>query len=242
MNRRNIATSLTMVLPLAFTGGCGAFSGDSSLTRVDDLVTWIERVHVESEMSKQKAHSAIDALRAIAATEFRGDPVTAYTELSQTIDTSRTQANALRQAVRTMREAAEPLFDRWSSDLLSFSSPQMRQRSQVRLEETRSRYRAILSAVQPAMTSYDAFNNSIRDVQLFLGHDFNRASVGQIRDDVRALTTMTGELDRRFEASLVAAQDYIDASALPMTAAPSAAPGGAAPRAENQGRTEQRQR
>lgn len=236
MNKRHFATSLAL-LPLLGTTGCSVFSGaDTGLAGVDDLLGWIERVHVESEMSKERAHAAIDALRTIAATNFAGDPVAAYAELTQTIDHSLTQANALRSAVQSMKNTAEPVFERWSSDLLSFTSAQMRQRSQTRLENTRSRYRSILAAVEPAVTSYDAFNNGLRDMQLFLGNDFNRQSVDEIRDDVRGLTNLTGELDRRFDQSLLAAQDYIDSASLPAAAEPAPAPSGAAPNGKPAGR------
>ena len=229
MNKRNLARSL-VVLPLLGAAGCGVFSGpDTGLSGVDDLLGWIERVHVESEMAKERSHAAIDALRTIAATNFAGEPLAAYNELTQTIDRSLTQANALRTAVQSMKDTAEPVFERWSNDLLAFTSAQMRQRSQARLESTRARYRSILAAVEPAVSSYDAFNNGLRDVQLFLGNDFNQQSVTEIRDDVRGLTTLTGELDRRFDASLLAAQDYIDSASLPMATEPAPEPGGAAP-------------
>ena len=221
MNWGSLVRPFAVALPVVTLAGCSVFSSDNSgLSRIDDLVTWIERVHVESEMAKEKSHSAIDALRTIVAGDFGADPLTAHTELMQTIQRSENQSDALRTSITGMRETADAVFAKWSTDLLSFTNAQMRQRSQARLEATRARYRAILAAVEPAQVSYDSFNLAMRDIGLFLGNDFNATSVSAIRDDVRAQTTLVGQLDHRLEACLTAARDYLDETSLPMHASP----------------------
>src|SRR5262249_6264441 len=134
-------------------------------------------------------------------------------------------ARDLRSSVEPMKAAAGPVFEKWNTDLLSFTSPGMRQRSQARLEETRDRYQAIVVAVEPAESSLDTFNLGLRDIALFLGHDFNSQSVFAIQDDVRTLTDMAAELDTRLGNSLTAAQAYVQSSSLPV-AAPDATPPG----------------
>jgi hypothetical protein len=102
----------------------------------------------------------------------------------------------------------------------------MRLRSEVRLAATRDRYQAIIAVVDPAQSAYDAFNRGLRDHALFLGHDFNTASVSAIRGDAGSMTMLAAELDERFQKTQQAARNYVQSSALPMSASP--APGGAA--------------
>jgi hypothetical protein len=188
---------------------------------VDDLVGWVERVHVESELARDKVHAAIGALQAIARQDLKSDAVTAFQEFEKTIAECEKSARDLRSCVEPMQEAAGPVFEKWNRDLLSFTSPGLRQRSQARLEETRDRYQSIVVAVEPAQSALDTFNLGLRDIALFLGHDFNSQSVFAIQDDVRTLTDMAAELDTRLGNSLSASAAYVQSAALPV-----AAPGG----------------
>ena len=234
MNRRTLAKSFAVVLPLTAFAACGIFSaGSGGLARVNALVGWVERVHVESELSKERVRTAIDSLHAVVARDFEGDVVEAYVELVEAIEHSRRQAAKLRTSIASMKRSAEPVFERWSVDLEKFTSMQMRQRSRVRLADTRRRYDAIVDAADPAQTVYDEVNLILRDHALYLHHDLNPASVSEIGEDIRAVTSLAVELESRLDACLDAAQTYIESAALP--AVPPAAPGGAAPLDEDPG-------
>ena len=229
MNRRTLARSFAVVLPLTALAACAIFSPGKSggLARVDALVGWVERVHVESELSKERVRTAIDSLHAIVAQDFHGDVVVAYAELVEAIEGSRRQARKLRKSIASMKRSAEPVFERWSVDLEKFTSMQMRQRSRVRLADTRRRYDAVVDSADPAQTAYDEVNLILRDHALYLHHDLNPASVSEIGEDIRAVTSLAVELESRLDTCLDAAQTYIESAALP--AVPPAAPGGAAP-------------
>ena len=183
-------------------------------SQVDDLLTQIERVHVECELSKQRVREAQETLAAIAAPDFGGDPLVAYEQFEKAIETSEDQAKSLRARVAPMRRAAEPFFDQWAADLSSFGNPAMRQRSQQRLDETRERYERIVAAVTPAQSALDAFNMSLNDCALFLGNDFNAGSVAAIANEIEAIEGLGRELEGRFDASLAACEKYIRAAAL----------------------------
>ena len=84
-----------------------------------------------------------------------------------------------------------------------------------------------MDAVDPAQKVYQEVNLSLRDHALYLNHDLNPGSVSEIRDDIRALTSLADELEGMFDVCLEAARIYVESAALP--AVPPAAPGGAAP-------------
>ena len=217
MNRRTFVRSYAVVLPLTCVTACGIFGGgdSASLLNVDDLVSWVERVHVESELSKGRAHDTIDTLRALVHSDYEIDAVAAYTTFSEALSSSEAQAEELRSSIDAMKDAAEPVFLQWDQDLLSFSSAAIRQRSQARLAATRERYAAIIAASAPAQTNYDIFNLSVRDIALFLGNDFNPDSVAAIRGEVTTLTQLSQDLDLRLDACIEAARTYIAAASLP---------------------------
>jgi hypothetical protein len=183
-------------------------------SQVDNLLTQIEHVHVECELSKQRVLEAQQMLAAISAPNFSGDPLVAYERFEKAIEASEDQAKSLRGKVAPMRRAAVGFFEQWAADLSSFGNPAMRQHSQQRLDQTRERYERIVAAVLPAQSALDAFNMSLKDCALFLGNDFNAGSVAAIGNEVEAIMGLGGELEGRLGASLAAAEKYIRAAAL----------------------------
>ena len=220
--------TIVLALPLALgTVACSTVSGvtksfasvfsSSSAVgpdKVDDLLSRIERVYVECELSQQSSRSALESLESLVSADFSGDPVTAYTRFLEAAESSKKQANSLKASIGPMKEAAVPFFDRWASDLAQFSSMDMRLHSQNRLTATRDRYEAILDAVEPAMSTYRAYNATLSDHVLFLSHDFNASAVAAIEGEVRALTDSAAELDILLGDAREAAQQYVRAAAL----------------------------
>lgn len=225
MNRRFI--SRTRVAPFLFSlgvavGGASCanleatfFEPKDSMALVDDLSERIEEVHVATEVSKERMNAAVEALRSMTSSDFRGDALVAHAELTRSIESSEEQAETLRDHVTEMKDTASELFERWAQDLEGFTNAEMRQSSQKRLEDTRTRYQTIVAAVDPALWSLDAVNRDLRDHALFLGHDFNKSAVASVRPGVEALGKQRTELDGRLALAMNAAHDYLESAAPP---------------------------
>ncbi|MGQ0614484.1 MAG: DUF2959 family protein [Planctomycetaceae bacterium] len=230
MTRRNGWARLATLALLATAGACAFVSGGSSKkkaqgpTEVENLVAAIERVYVDTEVTRDTVRSAMAALKALASADFANDAVPAYAAYLEVVDRSEKQAQALRGSVQPMKRAAGPVFARWEEDLHAFTSAEMRIRSQNRLEETRSRYEAIVAAVDPAERGFDDFNRGLRDHALFLSHDFNPTSLAEIQEGVKGLERLAADLDRRLDLTLRTTRVYIDAAALPSSARPNTVP------------------
>lgn len=224
MNRQIVTKALAAILPLTLITGCATTNGADGPAKVEGLVGWVERVYVETELAKESAHLALETLKTIAASDFDGEAVAAYEQLMTSIKRSEDQARKVRSNVASMRSAARPVFMQWTEDLEDFSSPEMRRRSLTRLVNTRGQYDAVVVAIEPAQAAFDAFNKSLRDHALFLGHDFNPTAVAEIQDLVKDLAITITDLDTRFDACLVAAQAYVRMASLPVGATPQTQP------------------
>jgi Protein of unknown function (DUF2959) len=213
--RTLVKPTAALVLPLlAGLASCASSSKQSeSLRQADDLVTRVERVHVECELAKDSVHEAVDWLQAIIRNDYEGDAMSAFGGFMESVEKSEKQAKTLRAAVAPMQRTAQSFFDGWTADLNAFANPRMRQRSQAKLTQARQRYDAVAAAVDPAETAFDAFNLGLRDIALFLSHDFGSAS--ELKPEARSLMRMTKELDQSLDATLAAAQQYIQDQALP---------------------------
>jgi hypothetical protein len=186
---------------------------DSGLVEVDELLGHVERVQVESAVSKERGYAALEKLRVLLAPEFRGDPAVAHVELVAAIEASEDQAESLQDAVKPLRKTGEKVFAQWTANLESFGNLAMRQRSQERLEETRRRHDAILAAAVSAQLAFDAYNGDLRDHALFLEHDFNATSVAMIAPELEGLRARGKELGRRLDACAAACDAYVEFSA-----------------------------
>ena len=213
------------VLVIPFLGSCttiGSLSpfskDDGGLDQVDDLVGRIGNLHTECELTKQNLRSVFKKLSAITEPGFRGDAVTAHAELEQEIALSENRADSLEKRIKEMKKSAEPFFEEWIADLKSFSNASMRARSQARLTETRQRYDAIVAAVDPAYSGFVAYNESLRDIALFLEHDFNASP--QLGADIQALVSIGKEIDVALDTTFAAAETYVQYAALPTAPEP----------------------
>lgn len=189
---------------------------NKSLAQVDDLVAWIERVHVEAELSRDKTDKAFAALQTLTKPDFRGDAVLAHAELMRAVDLAEKQAKDLKASVKMMKESAAPVFTRWTRDIETISSADLKKRSQDRMKETRSRYDAIVKVADPTLLAFDGFNRTLRDHALFLGHDFNPSAVAALSGDVQKLAGSKAELAQGFAQCMDTTRDYVDNAALPM--------------------------
>jgi hypothetical protein len=160
---------------------------DDGLSKVDDLLSKIEQVQAESVLSKERSAAAIDALTVMVDPDFSGDPVASYGQLSSAIKESKSQAQKLAGSIAPMKSTATVVFDEWTASLESFGNTKMRKHSQARLEQTRTRYEAVLQRAVAAQISYDALNADLHDHALFLEHDFNPEAVALLAEDVGSL-------------------------------------------------------
>ncbi len=207
---------LAILAPCAFLSGCSLLSGEqkSSLNQVDLLLSSIESVQVESTVSKERSRAALELLEKLARPDFAGDATQTYGSFVAAIDASEKQAAKLSESVEPMKESAEEVFQQWTKDLEAIGNTRLRAQSHVRMEETRARYEAVLTATATAQVTFDAFNADLRDHALFLGHDFNRSAVSAIAGEVTALAERSKDLDQRLDACDAAARRYVEAAAL----------------------------
>ncbi len=223
MKRSNLTTA-ALALPLLLTlGSCAGFTdsmrgffsrGKDGPSQVDDLLARIEAVQVQCETAEKASREAVAALHALVSPDFQGDPLAAYEELLDRIDASGKQAKQLENAVQPMKRAAGPFFAQWEADLAEFSNPELRQRSQTRLDRTRARYDAIVRSVDPALVTFQTFNANMRDHALYLENDFNANSVASLRGSVRVASEQAAQLNGYLKATMNASEQYVQKAAL----------------------------
>lgn len=215
----------TSVLVLLALTAAGCFSSGSRLegapVRVDNLVTWIEKVHIEADRARAAIADGYQRLQQLAAGSYtHGDVAQAYAEYVQTIDVAEQQAQRFHEVVEPMESAAAPVFEQWAADVATIGNQRLRSRSQLRMTVTKERYEALLTSANEARGQLDAFVQSLRDHATFLAHDLNPSALDEIQEDVRMVQSSAEKLDQELDRTLAAARAYVDNSALPAQGSP----------------------
>jgi hypothetical protein len=213
-----IRHSLWLAIPLAILPSCGVFGGGASgPANVDDLVSWVERVYVDSEMARQEVQTTLTRLQSLSSGKFHGTAVDAYQAFKEAATRAREQSEKLASSVQPMKRAASPVFDQWTQNIAGIHNPAMRRRSTARLDDARARYDRVVRTLGPAQSSFDQFNRGMQDHELFLGHDLNPASIESIQEEVVQMAKLAEEIDAQFAECLTAAKAYVDSAATPST-------------------------
>ena len=214
---RPSATFQASLLLLSGLAACASgTSREHAPARVEEMVAWIERVHVEAERGRQTIADSFERLNALAAGRFDKEPAAvAFAKFVQSIDLAEQQAKRFREVVQPMVAAAQPVFAQWQAELATFTNERLRQRSELRYSVAKERYDAITATAVPAQDRFDGFVAALRDHAAFLAHDLNAGAIDDIQDEVKMVARTARELDREMESCQAAARAYVEQSALP---------------------------
>ena len=105
-------------------------------------------------------------------------------------------------AVQDMNVRAEQYFKEWQAELASYSSPNLRAKSDARMASMKKRYAAISSTVAEAREAFTPLLESFDDQLLFLSRDLSPGAVADLGDDVL-------ELNRRAESVFRAVDELL---------------------------------
>lgn len=216
--------SLSLLLPLTLLApSCAAVknifghssgSDDAGFVQVDEVLSRVERVHVDCELAGQHVTESMATLISMVGPEFKGDPALVFEEFLSAIELSEKQASDLRKDFAPMQKSGEIMFKQWQADLDGFSSDVMREHSAKRMTDMRKRYEAVNTSVGPVVEQYEEFNTVLRDHALYLGNDFNSESVALIEKELRSLIATSNQLKTALNTCTEACQEYVRKAAL----------------------------
>jgi hypothetical protein len=208
--------SRTTLFALLLASCASGPTQDDAPIQVEEMVSWIERVHVEADRARLTIGESFERLNALAAGKFGKESAAAsFAKFVQSVDVADQQARRFRDVVGPMQDSARPVFDRWQKSLATISSERMRQRSELRYSVAKERYDAIAKVAVPAQEEFDKYVKALRDHAAFLANDLNAGAIDDIQDEVKLVARTARELDHSMESCLAAARAYVEQSTLP---------------------------
>jgi chromosome segregation ATPase len=138
------------------------------------------------------------------------DPKGSYKDLGKAVKDSEDRVADVTKRREEMDAEAGKLFDSWKASTDAISSPDLKKKSQQRLEETEGRYGRIATAGKDARSEYDAFLGGLKDQITFMGHDLNPAALTSLKPDAAKLNDRATQMFKKIDGASAAANASID--------------------------------
>ncbi|MGB3563452.1 MAG: DUF2959 family protein [Thermoanaerobaculia bacterium] len=132
----------------------------------------------------------------------------AYKKLSNDIRKCDNQATKVRQNITSMEEVADLYFADWKNSLAAISDPDLRAKSEKRLNETRTNYEGILTAAENAGAEFKPFLTSLNDQVTFLGHDLNPSAIADLKEEAADLNVQGKKVFKAVDGTVETASKY----------------------------------
>jgi SpoU rRNA methylase family enzyme len=160
------------------------------------------------EETKQQLERTLNLYNSIVQNKTE-DTKKAYKDLGKWMEECDKKRANVGVKVESMEKEAHTFFAEWTQSLDGITNPDMRKRSQDRLNETRVRYGDILTAGRQAGGEFDAFMGSLHDQFVYLGYDLNPAALASLAGDAKKLNAQAAAMFEEINKTTKLANEYI---------------------------------
>jgi predicted nucleic acid-binding Zn-ribbon protein len=160
--------------------------------------------------AKQQFESSLEQF--ISVTNFSGgDLEKQYRDLKAEFEDSEDRANEVHERIASLEGVSEDLFDEWHDELGQYTNPDLRRRSQRRLNDTRASYSRLIKVMKSAEQKMEPVLAALRDRVLFLKHNLNARAIASLKADRDVIKTDVAALVRDMNKSIDEADRFIKA-------------------------------
>ena len=178
-NRMHLAFALVAASTLLRPAPAVAQSGPEQTQKFLKTVESTVKAIGESRMQLQKAVGTYNSIIEVTAKDLKS----AYTDLGREITESEKKVAAGRPKVEEMNTAAAGYFAARNAALQAITDPDLRKRSEERLNATYAQFEKISTAGKDTRQSFDTLMTDAKNQFTFLGHDLNASAIASLKPD-----------------------------------------------------------
>jgi methyl-accepting chemotaxis protein len=130
--------------------------------------------------------------------EVKGD----YEDVSQS-------AEEVRKSIEKMDQVAEDLFDEWKKEAKEIKTAEYRAESRRQLEETRTQYEAMHTALRRSEKAMEPALAKLKDQVLYLKHNLNARAIGSLKGKGESLQADIDRVLKEVSTSIEKADGFI---------------------------------
>lgn len=174
----------------------------------DILVNRVEDARNDQQKAKEQFQTTLQRFQEV--TKFEGGDLEAkYKKLNTEYERSEARAADVRERIDSVEKVAKDLFREWKEETKQYSSDKLRRSSEEQLEQTRDRYRQLMSVMKQAEQSMQPVLAAFKDQVLFLKHNLNAQAIASLQGTATEIESDVAGLIRDMEASIAEADAFI---------------------------------
>lgn len=209
---RTLPLSL-LVVALALTPSCrSAYYGvmeKFGVHKRDILVDRVEEGRDAQKEAKEQFQSALKAFQSV--TRFQGGELEkAYDKLNGEYEESASRVDTVKSKISSIEKVSKDLFEEWRGEIGEMHDPKLKSASQRTLDDTRSRYDTLITAMKRAEARMEPVLVSFHDRVLFLKHNLNAQAIASLQGELGVIETDVSGLIQEMEASIAEADRFIE--------------------------------
>ena len=198
---------IALVLPGCDTIYLGAMEKMGYAKR-DILSSRVKAARDAQEEAKQEIQSALEEFGKVV--NFSGGDLEAtYKKLSGELESSEERAEAVRKRIDDVESVGDALFNEWKKELDQYSSKSLRQKSEAKYTQTKSRYGEMLAAMKKAEKRIDPVLRPLRDQVLYLKHNLNAQALSSLKGELVKVDAQVDQLVKDMNRSIAEADKFI---------------------------------
>ena len=212
MFRQAIRFAVLLLMVLVF-GACSSAYYKTmeglGIEKRDILVDRVEDARDAQGDASEQFASALDQFRATVNFDG-GDLEDVYDRLNAEYEKSAAEAEEVSERINSVQSVAEDLFGEWEEELDQYSRADLRRNSASLLNDTRKRYRQLMSSMRRAEQSMEPVLVAFKDQVLVLKHNLNARAIGALRNELASIERDTANLISQMQKAIAEANSFID--------------------------------
>ena len=195
------------VLALAATAGA---QSDEGVKQVERLVKASGNTVKAIGDTKVQLMKTMDVYNSLFADDAENRKKI-YNSIQKEMENTEKRRAKIGEEAAKMNAEADALFKDWTNSTAAIESPDLRKRSEERLNATKASYAEIGTAAQKAGDMYGPFMKALQDQITFLGHDLNPDAVASLKPDAAKLNEKADQLIKSIDDTIETANTNIGA-------------------------------
>jgi len=209
MRQGRLLAVLALVAALALASAAGAQSNEG-VKQIERLVKASGNTVKAIGETKVQLMKTMDVYNGLMADDAK-DRKKLYSSLQKEMETTDKRRAKIGEEAAGMKAEADTLFKQWADSTAAIENPDLRQRSQERLNATKASYAEIEAVGQKAADLYGPFMKDLQDQITFLGHDLNPAAVASLKPEAAKLNEQAEKLVKSIDDTIATANQRIGA-------------------------------
>jgi hypothetical protein len=175
----------------------------------DILVDRVEDARDAQDDASEQFASALDQFRSTVNFDG-GDLEDVYDSLNAEFEKSAAEAEQVSERINSVESVAEDLFNEWEEELDQYSRADLRRDSASLLNDTRKRFKQLMSSMRRAEKSMEPVLVAFQDQVLVLKHNLNARAIGALKNELASIERDTANLISQMQKAVAEANAFID--------------------------------